>query len=379
MTSDPTATAQATTATSPTATSEATEVATGPDPAATTTSATTTEGSAVRLRRPGWKSGANYCLGRSDANPSGKDCGTIPPFDALRTIPDQPNGMYGFELDPDATSAERKKIADACCFRVIRPRLGRPLRTGDSERTPIRAEIVRRPEWTEDTGRFLAAGAPSEERRAAARAWIDDALLEHASAAEFARLSLSLLALGAPPELVRQAHEAALDELRHATIAFSIASDLEGAPVGPGTLPVERSRVDTDFVSLVEACLLDGCIGEMLASLEAATAAEHCDVPTIREALTSIADDEAKHAGLAYAIVTWALEAAPLEARRTIAGMLQTVRAALVQELELTNAERPERPVSVATWGRLDPTDAARVHHACVKDVVLPLLSALAA
>ena len=49
------------------------------------------------------------------------------------------------------------------------------------------------------------APAIAEDLRAAlAQGWLDDALLEHASVASFARATLELMALGAPPELLTE-------------------------------------------------------------------------------------------------------------------------------------------------------------------------------
>src|SRR6185437_10815965 len=66
----------------------------------------------------------------------------------------------------------------------------------------------------------LDAGA----RASLAETWTVLALLEHASVASFARVSLQLLAVGAPGDLVGATHQAALDEIRHARLCFALAS-----------------------------------------------------------------------------------------------------------------------------------------------------------
>ena len=53
---------------------------------------------------------------------------------------------------------------------------------------------------------------PDAARRAIAQHWTRAAQMEHASVAAFSRFSLQLLAVGAPPSLLEDAHRAALDE-----------------------------------------------------------------------------------------------------------------------------------------------------------------------
>jgi hypothetical protein len=76
---------------------------------------------------------------------------------------------------------------------------------------------------------------------ALARAWLSDARLEHASIAAFARLTLELLHLGAPAELVQASQAASLDEIRHAKLCFGLGSRFAGKLVGPGPLDVSGS------------------------------------------------------------------------------------------------------------------------------------------
>ncbi|NUP07822.1 MAG: ferritin-like domain-containing protein [Polyangiaceae bacterium] len=259
----------------------------------------------------------------------------------------------------------------------LRAMIGRPLRAQGAERQVLTATLVQRDGWSDRAAQFVPRDGIAKDRQAAAEAWKRDALLEHASAAEFSRLSLSLLALGAPAELVRRAHEAALDEIRHAHVAFSIASALGGQSFGPGPLPVAQAKVDVDFVALAEASLFDGCVGETIASLHAHTAADHCDIPAIRDALRAIAADEASHASLAYAIVQWAFDTAPPDQRATIATLVTELRERLVVELEARANQAEEPAETKAAWGQLTDRHASIVWQAGVEDVVLPLLDAV--
>ncbi|MEO7329978.1 MAG: ferritin-like domain-containing protein, partial [Minicystis sp.] len=107
-----------------------------------------------------------------------------------------------------------------------------------------------------------------EQRAILAEAWLKDALLEHASVASFGRFALELLAFGAPADLLRAAHEAAIDEVRHAQRCFALAGAYRGEAVAPGAFPFGGAVVlAADLAALAESAVIEGCIGETLAAL----------------------------------------------------------------------------------------------------------------
>jgi hypothetical protein len=149
---------------------------------------------------------------------------------------------------------------------------------------------------------------PEPLRRHLADHWTQVAAAEHASVASFARFAARLLALGAPPALIRDSFAAADDEVRHAQITLALASSYAGRALRFGSLDVRGALEPAeDLESLVLACVREGCIGETLAALELATAAASCTDARLAASLRSIADDEARHAGLAWRFVQWAL------------------------------------------------------------------------
>jgi hypothetical protein len=77
------------------------------------------------------------------------------------------------------------------------------------------ADAVPRRDWASPSYPAPDCAAVTPElRRALAASWLDAALMEHASVAAFARFSLELLALAAPPDLQRDAAQAMADEQR---------------------------------------------------------------------------------------------------------------------------------------------------------------------
>jgi hypothetical protein len=157
----------------------------------------------------------------------------------------------------------------------------------------------------------VALGSRSRVRRRLADHWAAVALAEHASIASFAQFAAQLLALGAPPELIRAALEAADDEARHARFALARATEHAGAALTFGALDTRGAGLDVELEQVVLACVRDACVGETLAALELEAAAARCPDDELAAGLWAIAADEARHAALAWRFVQWALGRAP--------------------------------------------------------------------
>jgi hypothetical protein len=173
------------------------------------------------------------------------------------------------------------------------------------------------------------AGLGPELRAAAAQGWLQQALMEHASVAAFARFSLQLLSLGAPADLLSAAAQAQADEIAHAQDCFALARRHGAGDVGPGPLPLAGALDEMDLRSIVLGTVVEGCIGETVAALEAAEACSHCTDPAARSALQRIAADETRHAQLAWRFVAWALEIGPASLRGELSEAFARELAAL--------------------------------------------------
>lgn len=173
---------------------------------------------------------------------------------------------------------------------------------------------------------------PGHVREHLARHWEAIAKAEHASVASFAQFGARLLALAAPPELVRETLTAASDEVRHAELALARASELAGRPLEFGPLDTrDAARPGESFEETVLACVREGCIGETLAALELGAAALACEDAELSSALRAIAADESRHAALAWRFVAWALTQAP-----SLAPSVAAVFDALVLDDEIS-------------------------------------------
>jgi hypothetical protein len=144
--------------------------------------------------------------------------------------------------------------------------------------------------------------------------WLCDAQMEHASIAAFAKVSLDLARVGAPPELVQRVHQAALDEVRHARLCFGLASAYAGSPrsAGPLDVPLDASRaVETRSGLLARIAVqsaIDGCVHEAGAAYGIDRAARSAEDPVVRKILEGIANDEHAHAELAWDILVWCVK-----------------------------------------------------------------------
>ncbi|MCB9547229.1 MAG: ferritin-like domain-containing protein [Myxococcales bacterium] len=205
--------------------------------------------------------------------------------------------------------------------------------------------------------------------------WAQDGLMEHASVASFARFTLHLLAVGAPPALVDEALQAGRDEIEHARLCFRLAQRVGGAAVGPGPLPLDGDVIgDVSLPAVVRAAVAEGCVGETVAAMEAGAALERAEDVEVRAALQIIARDEARHAELAWRFVGWAVQA-DAAARAAAEDAFRVVLAAPAGA-PLTEEADVDR---LAAWGRLTRRRRADVRAEALAEVVAPTAQALLA
>jgi hypothetical protein len=156
-------------------------------------------------------------------------------------------------------------------------------------------------------------------RAALAAHWARLAAFEHASVASFARVSLELMALGAPPELLMACQRAGADEIEHARLLWGLARAYGAAEAGPGPLPLDGLRICTDVDAIIDALVAEACVAETVAAAEVRQAAQSAADPEVRELLSRIADDEAEHAALGWRTLGWIASNATAARRARIA------------------------------------------------------------
>jgi hypothetical protein len=180
----------------------------------------------------------------------------------------------------------------------------------------------------------LPAAVDEDVSAAVAAQWRENGRTEHASVAAFARLTLDLMALGAPPALVAAANRDALDEIRHTELCFSLARALDGKGESPGAFP-EASRARTlpasrtlALAALAVDSLVDGALHEGVSARVIGRLVRRCEQPQIRAVLKEIAADEGRHAAHGWDVVAWCLT----EGGSAVADALRGALAALPRE-----------------------------------------------
>ena len=210
-----------------------------------------------------------------------------------------------------------------------------------------------------------------DARRWAGARWAQRAQMEHASIASFAKFSLQLVMVAAPPSLLADAHRAAVDEIHHARVSFAVASRLLGQPLGPGPVDLEGDVVGERTLAAVAAeTMRDACVGETLATAEAREAGERAVDPAIRHAMSVLVRDEQRHAELAWRFVAWAAEVGGAPIRKLLR---DTFEAAVTANAPSLDPDAPHFP----GLGHLSPAESARVRAATIDATLWPAMRAL--
>lgn len=243
--------------------------------------------------------------------------------------------------------------------------IGRPLEVEGRARV---ADAAPRSDWS--------AGSTSDldELDAGLRAelaawWTEVAALEHASVGSFARFTLELLALGAPPELLASTQQAASDEIEHARVCYGLASRYGGAPVGPGPLSLDRVSLCADPAAILVSLIREACVGETLGAAEARACAAEAADPELRRLLSRIAADEERHAALAWRSLRWMLERDP--------SLADLARSTFDEATRATAAAEPSPSPDAPHHGVLGPAARSEIHRAALERVVRPCAEAL--
>jgi hypothetical protein len=260
-----------------------------------------------------------------------------------------------------------------CCYLIkeqpqVCPPGGRPFFIGEEARTAAAAPGDRG--WGEGEAPPSTADLDAAERAALAEAWTSAALDEHASIASFSRFSLELMAMGAPADLVAQAHRAALDEVRHARLCFALAEGYRGHAIAPSRFPFGASvDLSSDLATLAAATAREGCIGETVSALIAAEQLARAQDPAVRRALAAIAEDEARHAELAWRTVAWAIEEGGEDVRAAVREVFGNAARHLSFAPRAPSGIAPE---IAAAHGQLDAEITRQAVVRALVEVILP-------
>jgi hypothetical protein len=287
-------------------------------------------------------------------------------------------GSDPLDCAPYLDKPEAEVVNGECCYEVRYNCEGQVVGCSCSGRPliiegrPIEGAAERLAGWQDARlPRPNLAGLSKEQRRLIALHWTRIGAAEYASVAGFQRFAMDLMANGAPPDLIVRAQRAALDEMRHARLAFTLASAFAGAPIGPSALnlpaaiPIHRSIAEL-AVSTAE----EGCTVETLSACLLAEALHLATDPAVIAALTQLRRDEDRHAALAWETLRWALSRDPSSAAQ--------VDAALDRAISRLSTEGFAHPgEGLVGFGLMLPAQAEACRTAAIRTLIEPCRDAL--
>lgn len=174
--------------------------------------------------------------------------------------------------------------------------------------------------------------------------------LEAASVTAFEILHDELARFDAPEDLRRAAVRAAGDEVRHAKTMRGLAKRFGGEAISP---PVQRPG-ERSLFEMARENAVEGCVRETYAALVAAWQAEVAEDAHVRRAMRAIAQDELRHAELAWAVARWSDDRLGVAERADIAAARQEAIATLRAEMAIQPAERLVRKAGIPTHERAE-------------------------
>jgi hypothetical protein len=266
------------------------------------------------------------------------------------------------------------QMVDQCCYFVAHSA------ANICEGRPFVVDGVARVAPLRPTDQWLGSATPSvgglddATRAALGTAWRDDAQMEHASVASFARFMLQLLSVGAPPQLLIEAQRAIADEIEHARLCFSLAAAYDEGDLGPAPFDIDDALGEPGLAAMAAATVVEGCINETTAAVLADAAAQGAKDPVVRASLRRIADDETRHAALAWRTVQWALDVGgDLVARAVQRAFAEALAAPLPVPQTVADVDDE----AMRAHGRLPAHEQLEVARAVRTQIVAPCAEAL--
>jgi hypothetical protein len=193
---------------------------------------------------------------------------------------------------------------------------------------------------------------------------------EHASIASFSRFCLDLVSLGAPPSLLLDTQRAIADEIEHARLCFGLASAYDGRAIGPSALPAAcMATAMRDAATIVAETIAEGCVAETIAAAQAAVAATRARDPEVAVLVGKIADDEQRHAALAWSFVRWMAQTRP--------ELSACIAAAFTRAMRLDDATPPLDEVDDGAHGIPSTRERSAIARRTLATVVLPAAAAI--
>jgi hypothetical protein len=220
-----------------------------------------------------------------------------------------------------------------------------------------------------------AGTRPSWLREIVGQVWAHRAGSEREAAVRFARLAGRLEEIGASPQVIALARQAATDEHRHEALcrkaAAAFGHDLEAAG------PAVAAEIAPPGLALRERVLYEVlafcCIAETMNAALLTVSLQHCRDVEMRELCREILEDEVQHSRLGWAHLAWERGRGDLGA--SAAWLRPMLEGAAGDELGKTAEPAPD-PALLLALGVLPRTMRLELVRATLRDVIFPGLEA---
>jgi hypothetical protein len=311
--------------------------------------------------------------GGGDAGAGGAANGTrCPTDDEVKSLVESRGGLDCTRVQ--SVNAGPVLVDGQCCYDVLLTTsacyVGRAFLVDDGF---LKSKLRQGGDWSYGPAPRVSDLSP-KTRRALADAWAKDGLFEHASVATFARFAIQLLSVGAPARLLHETLAAGRDEIRHAELCFALASAYAGEPLEADCFPIgDTLPVDRALPAIVMETVVEGCIGETLAAMQAAAQLELATDPAVVAALEATIEDESRHAELAWRVVAWAIRTGGADARRAAERAFAGFRPPSPPRIDMEDVCL----ASFAAHGRLTAEHARAIALEALDRVVRPCAAAL--
>ncbi|HEY4121689.1 MAG TPA: hypothetical protein VGM56_27675, partial [Byssovorax sp.] len=154
------------------------------------------------------------------------------------------------------------------------------------------------------------------------------------------------------------------------SFAYGIASAL-GGRVGPSRLDVTGALLSTSIDDVVEGLAREACVTETIGAAEALAVIDGC-AAGLRAGLTRVAEDESRHAALAWASLRWIVDAFPSAGEHAISAI-----DAAIEDMQRMNARVDGAGPDIPALGVLGGDAQRGIRERALVDVVKPLRDAL--
>ncbi|MGH1342354.1 MAG: hypothetical protein ACRBN8_12420 [Nannocystales bacterium] len=261
-----------------------------------------------------------------------------------------------------------------CAWVVVQPGQscpGRPFLVRGAARLP---EVVRRDDWWRSCSPNVA-GLSASTRAVLCEAWAAEGCHEAASIASFSRFVLQLMSVGAPSSLIAGAQAAMSEEVEHARAFFGLARAYGGVNLGPSALPIEGALDDaSDPIASAVSLATEGCIAETISAMQLDIAASHATDASVAAVLSEIAEQELRHAELAWSALAWMLRRGDDSLRAAVAKAFAHAQDAVPRAVSISDSLEP---AVLRVVGRLTAEQRLEVAQRALEYCVAPAAAAL--